>query len=114
MTEADRRFVRQRAQHCCEYCLSQALLSHDDFAVEHIQPRALEGTDDLSNLALSCQAAIAGNLPRSKARILLRELWLHYTIRARIAGKITLSGALIMRRSKGSHRSVELLSHGLI
>jgi len=55
MTEAERRIVYSRAQYCCEYCLSQALLSHDDFAVEHIQPRALDGTDDLSNLALSCQ-----------------------------------------------------------
>jgi hypothetical protein len=48
--------VFERALGCCEYCLSQSEFSHDDFAVEHIQPRALGGSDDFENLALSCQA----------------------------------------------------------
>jgi 5-methylcytosine-specific restriction endonuclease McrA len=55
MTVADRRAVAARAEHCCEYCFSQEMLSHDDFAVEHIYPRASSGSDDLSNLAFSCQ-----------------------------------------------------------
>jgi hypothetical protein len=48
--------VFARALGCCEYCLSQSEFSHDDFSVEHILPKALGGTDELENLALSCQA----------------------------------------------------------
>jgi HNH endonuclease len=48
--------VFERALGCCEYCLSQSEFSHDDFSVEHVLPKALGGTDELENLALSCQA----------------------------------------------------------
>jgi hypothetical protein len=48
--------VKRRARGCCEYCLSQSEYSHDDFSVEHIVPRAFGGSDDVENLALSCQA----------------------------------------------------------
>lgn len=54
--EATRRSVLERANYCCEYCLSQQRLSHADFSVEHIVPRSRGGTDVLANLALSCQA----------------------------------------------------------
>lgn len=47
--------IASRAGRCCEYCRSQEQLSHDDFAVEHIQPRAAGGTDALENLAFCCQ-----------------------------------------------------------
>jgi HNH endonuclease len=47
--------VFERARGCCEYCQSQHDYSHDDFSVEHIRPRAAGGTDDLENLAMSCQ-----------------------------------------------------------
>jgi hypothetical protein len=46
--------VFERARGCCEYCQSQRDYSHDDFSVEHISPRAA-GTNDLENLAMSCQ-----------------------------------------------------------
>jgi hypothetical protein len=49
-----RRYVFERANGCCEYCLSQALFSTESFALEHIHPRALGGTTTLDNLALSC------------------------------------------------------------
>ncbi|MBC7807032.1 MAG: HNH endonuclease [Akkermansiaceae bacterium] len=55
MTESDRRIVAERADHYCEYCFSQGLISHDDFAVEHIRPRADGGSESLDNLAWSCQ-----------------------------------------------------------
>jgi HNH endonuclease len=35
--------------------LSPLEFSSDDFAVEHIVPKSLLGSDDLDNLALSCQ-----------------------------------------------------------
>lgn len=47
--------VFERAARCCEYCSSQVKFCPDPFSVEHIVPRALGGSDDLSNLALSCQ-----------------------------------------------------------
>src|SRR3972149_3259604 len=50
-----RNTVTQRARYCCEYCQSQLTFSADSFSVEHIVPRSREGSDDVSNLALSCQ-----------------------------------------------------------
>lgn len=50
-----RRQVAERAALCCEYCQSQARFSADSFSVEHIVPHSKGGSDDLSNLALSCQ-----------------------------------------------------------
>jgi HNH endonuclease len=47
--------VIERANGCCEYCQSPYDFSSDDFAVEHIVAKAQGGSDDLDNLALSCQ-----------------------------------------------------------
>jgi hypothetical protein len=48
--------IAQRAQDCCEYCLSQAEFSPTSFSMDHIIARVRGGSDDLSNLALSCQS----------------------------------------------------------
>jgi hypothetical protein len=50
-----RRQVEERAGGCCEYCRSQNSCSATSFSVEHIIPRSKAGSDQLSNLALSCQ-----------------------------------------------------------
>jgi hypothetical protein len=50
-----RNVVRERAADYCEYCRSSADYSPGDFAIEHIVPRAKGGTDNLENLAYSCQ-----------------------------------------------------------
>ncbi|OIO90502.1 MAG: HNH endonuclease [Anaerolineae bacterium CG2_30_64_16] len=55
LTIRQRQIVAQRASGCCEYCRSQACFSPDPFSVEHIVPRSRGGTDELDNLALSCQ-----------------------------------------------------------
>ncbi len=55
ITAAQKQFITQRAQRCCEYCLSQADFSPDSFSIEHIIPTVKGGTNDLENLALSCQ-----------------------------------------------------------
>jgi HNH endonuclease len=47
--------VEQRAKNLCEYCLSPLDFSPDPFSVEHIFPIFSGGTNDLENLALSCQ-----------------------------------------------------------
>jgi len=54
MHDSIKEFVAQLAQWCCEYCLSRADHSSDPFAIEHILPRILGGTDEPENLALSC------------------------------------------------------------
>lgn len=50
-----RQFVIDRANGCCEYCLSQAKFSPDPFSIEHIVPRSKGGSDLEENLAFSCQ-----------------------------------------------------------
>ena len=51
------RFVRSRAQHCCEYCrlheFESPLIKHQ---VEHVVPKKHLGSDDADNLALACVA----------------------------------------------------------
>lgn len=55
LTSAQRQEIQERAQGCCEYCISQAQFSCDPFSIEHIIPRSKGGTDNLGNLALACQ-----------------------------------------------------------
>ncbi|MEQ8465803.1 HNH endonuclease [Coleofasciculus sp. E1-EBD-02] len=50
-----RRQVREKANYLCEYCHSSEEASAANFAIDHIMPRSLGGTDDLENLALACQ-----------------------------------------------------------
>ncbi len=50
-----KRMVAERAGGRCEYCRCPADHTPDDFAAEHIIPRARGGTDDQDNLAWSCQ-----------------------------------------------------------
>ncbi len=55
ITAAQKQAIVQRAQGCCEYCISQVKFSPDPFSIEHIVPISKNGTDQLDNLALSCQ-----------------------------------------------------------
>lgn len=50
----ERSAVAQRANECCEYCISQADYSSETFEMEHILPLSLGGDNDLGNLANSC------------------------------------------------------------
>ena len=54
MRDSLKDLVAQRALWCCEYCLTRADHSSDPFAIEHIWPRVLGGTDEPENLAFSC------------------------------------------------------------
>lgn len=54
-TAAQKQLIIQRAQGCCEYCVSQVKFSPDPFSIEHIVPVSKGGTDELDNFALSCQ-----------------------------------------------------------
>ena len=48
--------VAKRAKNCCEYCHSQMDYSPNNFSIEHIIPIVKNGTNELDNLALSCQS----------------------------------------------------------
>ncbi len=50
-----REFVAERADFCCEYCLSQEGYCPDSLSVEHIVPVVRRGSDSVANLAYSCQ-----------------------------------------------------------
>ena len=48
--------IAQRANHRCEYCQAPELVFNFPFEVEHIIPLCLNGSDDVSNLALACRS----------------------------------------------------------
>lgn len=48
--------VAARAAHRCEYCRAPESIFNFPFEVEHIVPPKQGGSDDESNLALSCRA----------------------------------------------------------
>jgi HNH endonuclease len=56
MNEALRAAVAARARGRCEYCGLPMDYSSATFEVDHIHPRAAQGSDDLSNLAWACPA----------------------------------------------------------
>jgi 5-methylcytosine-specific restriction endonuclease McrA len=55
ISDATKQIVRARAEYLCEYCHSPERLSANRFTVDHVIPRSLEGSDDISNLALACR-----------------------------------------------------------
>ncbi len=55
ISQVTKDLVRQRAGGCCEYCRCPERFAAQPHSIEHIQPRAQEGTDDPGNLALACQ-----------------------------------------------------------
>ena len=53
-TPLEKSFIQERAEHSCEYCKFPTSYSHDGFHIEHIVPIRLGGSNDLGNLAWSC------------------------------------------------------------
>jgi HNH endonuclease len=54
MNKAVRKTVKTRANYLCEYCLSSEYFSPDPFECDHIRATSRGGSNDVSNLALSC------------------------------------------------------------
>lgn len=50
-----RQRVRERAGNRCEYCLSPQAYVMGRLQIDHIQPVAKGGSDDLENLCLACE-----------------------------------------------------------
>lgn len=55
VNDETRKLVRERAKYLCEYCHSSEEASAAQFAIDHIIPQSLDGSDDPKNLALACQ-----------------------------------------------------------
>lgn len=51
-----RKEVEKRAKNLCEYRLCPQDHSPQSFSIEHIFPKSKDGSDELENLALACQA----------------------------------------------------------
>ena len=54
ISQTERAFIQDRANGCCEYCKFPFDFSHDAFHVEHILPLTRNGSNELENLAFSC------------------------------------------------------------
>ena len=50
-----RSIVAQRANGCCEYCMTPEAYDNKSFSIDHIFPEVLGGLDDIENYAHSCQ-----------------------------------------------------------
>jgi hypothetical protein len=61
-------FVGERANHCCEYCYSQARFATQSFAIDHIQPYSIGGATEQENLALACPGCNSHKSIRTKGR----------------------------------------------
>ncbi len=55
ITNSTKRFVKERANQCCEYCACPFDFANQFFSVEHIIPKSKKGTDHRENLAYACQ-----------------------------------------------------------
>jgi hypothetical protein len=55
VNDATRKLIPERAKYLCEYCHSSEEASAALFAIDHITPQSLGGSDDAENLALACQ-----------------------------------------------------------
>ena len=55
LSDQTRKQVAKRASNHCEYCLANSEYAFHTFPIDHILPISLGGTDDLDNLAYSCQ-----------------------------------------------------------
>ena len=68
ISRKDKDTVAERANFCCEYCFTQLNYSSDSFSIEHIIPLVKGGTNDLDNLAFSCQGCNNRKYIKTEAR----------------------------------------------
>ncbi len=65
VSRALRAAVRERADGVCEYCRAPEWIIGQSFEVDHIVPRAKDGTDDLANLCWACPGCNASKQART-------------------------------------------------
>jgi len=90
MNAATRLLVRDRANHCCEYChLPQAAAPFLTFHIEHIEAQQHITDDSLDNLALACPDCnrrkgtnLVTLIPATRVLVRLfhprRDIWNHH------------------------------------
>lgn len=92
--------VADRAEHRCEYCHAPELVFNFPFEVEHIIPTSKQGSNDDSNLALSCRSCnlrkgnrTSGNDPTTQVETPFfhprQELWNDHFDPSPITGEIS-------------------------
>jgi HNH endonuclease len=86
ISDETRQTVREQANYLCEYCHSPERLSANRFTIDHVIPRSVGGSDDISNLALACRRCnerrynfVAGVDPETQEVVPIfnprREIW---------------------------------------
>jgi hypothetical protein len=65
--KAIKQFVKERANHCCEYCQALELFATENFSIEHIIPLAKGGLNDIENLALACAGCNSRKFTKTEA-----------------------------------------------
>lgn len=114
--------VARRANFRCEYCLAPEVLFNIRMEVEHINPLARGGADELSNLALACRAcngykhtATTARDPLTRRLVRLfnprTDIW-HEHLRldfdtARLEGQTDIGRATVARLRMNSRKHVE-------
>ncbi|MBD2501964.1 HNH endonuclease [Anabaena azotica] len=89
--DVTKEIVRKRANYLCEYCHSPERISTTRFTIDHLIPKSIGGSDELSNLALSCRRCnerrynfVAGYDPETKAIVPLfnprQQIWSEHFI----------------------------------
>lgn len=59
--------IAERAAYRCEYCHAPEVVSNFSFEIEHVVPSVHAGTDEETNLALSCRSCNAHKAVRISA-----------------------------------------------
>lgn len=75
-----RKLVGERANHCCEYCYSQAKFATQSFAIDHIHPCSAGGATTQENLALACPGCNSHKSSKTKGRdpITQKQVYLYH------------------------------------
>jgi hypothetical protein len=108
-------FVRERAGHCCEYCLLPQACSPEPFQIDHIIAEQHGGSTRASNLALACLADnnhkapnLAGIDPKTGRRV-----WLYHPRRQKWSRHFRWQGAVLIGRTPVGRATIAVLAMNL-
>jgi hypothetical protein len=115
ISESQRRFVAERAEHRCEYCLVHEDESYSPHQIDHIVSRKHGGLSELDNLAYACLRCNAwkgsdiGSLDPQTGELVS----LFNPRRHRWSGHFVFRGAVIEPLSVGGNATARLLKLNL-
>jgi 5-methylcytosine-specific restriction endonuclease McrA len=109
-TLSEQEFVQERALFSCQYCKYPYYYSHDAFHFEHIISLFYGGTNDLINIAFSCDGCnsnkifiLLGLIQKQKKKFLSLTL-------VKKTGRIISIGTMILHKSLAKPHKDELPS----